>query len=130
MKKEIIKLLINNKIEVFDNGCFDTNPVDYPHIAKETCLKLIESNYNRGILICGTGIGMSIAANKIEGIRAALCSDVFSAKMAKAHNDANVITLGARTIGIELACEIVLANINSKFLKNIHEKRVKQINEL
>lgn len=130
LKALIIERLREENHEVFDNGCYSREAVDYPMIAKDTSLKLLNEGYDFGILICGTGIGIGIAANKVKGIRAALCSDVYSAKMAKAHNDANIITLGARTIGRELAWEIVKAYIETSFLEGVHKERVTQINSI
>jgi ribose 5-phosphate isomerase B len=129
--KEFLKeRLEKENIDVYDNGTHSSDMVDYPGIATETAQKLLADGYDCGILICGTGIGMSIAANKVNGIRAALCSDVYSAKMAKAHNDANIVSLGARTLGCELAWEIVQAYLGSSFLGGIHEKRVEMLKEL
>ena len=112
---------------VTDIGCYDSNPVDYPDIAESLCRELLDNGFDFGILLCGTGIGISIAANKIEGIRAAHLSDVYSAAMAKAHNDANVITLGGRTLGNELAWAIVDAYMKADFLGGIHQDRINKI---
>jgi len=115
---------------VVDKGIESLYQVDYPDIAIDLCKSIIAKECDCGILICGTGIGMSIAANKIEGIRAALCADTYSARMAKEHNNANVITLGARTLGAELAYEIVKAYLNAEFLGGKHQVRVNKIDAI
>ncbi len=130
LKEELKSRLEKEGYEVFDAGCYSTDMVDYPIVATELCNKLLNDNYDSGILICGTGIGVSIAANKVKGIRAALCSDCFSARMAKEHNDANVITLGARTIGVELAWEIVKSYLKASFTHGVHEPRVEMLNAI
>ncbi len=128
LKQELIRRLEKEGHKVEDAGCYSEDMVDYPDIAVNVCNRLLEEEYDRGILICGTGIGVSIAANKVKGIRAALCSDCFSARMSMEHNNANVITLGARTLGIELAWEILKTYLSSEFIFGIHEKRVEKIN--
>ncbi len=130
-----LKNFISTRLEgaghsLTDIGCYDTTPVDYPDIAEELCHRLLKEHYDFGILLCGTGIGISIAANKINGIRAAHLSDTYSAAMAKAHNNANVITLGGRTLGCELAYSIVDSYMNAKFLGGIHEERINKISAL
>ena len=127
LKNEIIKHLEGNGIEVKDFGCYDTNSVDYPDIAKVVCESVVSGESEKGILVCGTGIGMSIAANKVKGIRAALLSDTFSAKMTAAHNNSNVIALGGRVLGVELAKDIVDAYLSSEFLGGRHQTRVDKI---
>ena len=128
LKQELIRRLEKEGHKVEDAGCYSEDMVDYPDIAVNVCNRLLEEDYDRGILICGTDIGVSIAANKVKGIRAALCSDCFSARMAMEHNNANVITLGARTLGTELAWEILKTYLASEFTFGIHEKRVEKIN--
>jgi len=129
--KEVIKeRLTKDGYEVVDKGIETLQSVDYPDIALTVCKSVIEKECDCGILICGTGIGMSIAANKLDGIRAALCCDTYSARMAKEHNNANIITLGARTIGTELAYEIVKAYLNAQFLGGRHEVRVNKIDKI
>lgn len=123
LKLEIIEYLKENNLKYKDLGC-DGSSCDYPVIATRVCREIISGNCDRGILICGTGIGMSIAANKHKGIRAALCSDYFSAKYTRLHNDSNVICLGARTIGTGLAIEIVNIYLNSEFEGGRHKKRI------
>lgn len=129
--KEIIKKRLNaDGYEVMDKGPDINEPVDYPDFALEVSKSVVNQECDCGILICGTGIGMSIAANKVKGIRCALCADTFSARMAKEHNDANVIALGARTIGIELAYEIIRTYLSASFLGDKHLVRVNKINRI
>ena len=115
--KEIIKEHLDKKgISIDDVGTFDTSSVDYPDIAVKVCNKLLAKEGDFGILICGTGIGISITANKIHGIRAALCSDEFSARATRAHNNSNVLCLGGRVTGPELAksiCDAFLSGSNN-----------------
>lgn len=127
LKNEIIKHLKDKGIEIKDFGCYDTNSVDYPDIAKAVCDSVVSGGSEKGILVCGTGIGMSIAANKVKGIRAALLSDTFSAKMTAAHNNSNVIALGGRVLGVELAKDIVDAYLSSEFMGGRHQARVDKI---
>ena len=130
--KEEVKLVLKEfpNINVVDIGTFSHDPVDYPDIAKMACEKITSCECELGVLLCGTGIGISIAANKINGIRCALCSDVFSAKMARAHNNANVLALGGRVLGVGPAGEIVRAFIEGKFEGGRHERRVNKIMDL
>ena len=130
LKQEIITFLQNDmKYEVQDMGCYDKNSVDYPDIAETVCNEVKKTGLY-GILICGTGIGISISANKINGIRCALCSDEYSAKMTRHHNDANVLALGGRTVGPELAKSIVQTFLTNDFDGGRHEKRVNKIKML
>lgn len=130
LKNDISKRLTEAGYEVFDLGLNEAVSIDYPDKAVEVCRKLLDENLDCGILVCGTGIGVSIAANKVPGIRAAHCSDCFSARMAREHNDANVITLGGRTLGTELAFEIVMAYLGASFAGGRHGRRVEKINAL
>ena len=130
LKAEISGLLTELGYEIIDCGCYSTASVDYPDIAKVLCDKIIGGECEKGILICGTGIGMSIAANKINGIRCAHCTDTYSAAMAKQHNNANVIAIGARITGSELAKCIVKSWLESEFLGGRHAARVDKIMEL
>lgn len=125
LKQEIIKYLDEKKIAYQDFGCFSKEAVDYPCYAKKVGRAIIEGSCDKGILICGTGIGISIAANKMTGIRAALCSDCFSAEATRLHNDANVLALGGRVIGAGLAIKIVDTFLNTPFSKeDRHKKRI------
>ena len=127
LKQEIMAWLDKNHLEYKDYGCFSGEAVDYPVYAKLVGHAVADGECEKGILICGTGIGISIAANKIKGIRAALCADCFSARMAREHNNANIITLGGRTTGTELAWEMVTAFLGATFQHGIHEPRVEAL---
>ena len=115
LKEEIKKHLDEKKIPYEDFGTYSTDSVDYPLIAEKACAAITSGKCDKGILCCGTGIGISMAANKIKGIRAALCSDYFSAKYTRLHNDANVLCMGGRTIGPGLALELVDVFLNTPF---------------
>ena len=130
LKNEIIKHLKQRGFTVEDFGTFSKDSVDYPDIAKAVCEPVAAGKFSFGILVCGTGIGISIAANKIKGIRAALCADPYSAAKAKQHNNANVITLGGRVTGPDLAMTIVDAYIDADFEGGRHQKRVDKIMDL
>lgn len=116
--------------EVMDFGCTGLNSCDYPDFAVPLAHSVVAGNYNFGILICGTGIGMSITANKIAGIRAANCCSVEMARLARQHNDANVLTLGARLLDFELAKEIVSTFLLEKFEGGRHIPRIQKIHQL
>ncbi len=130
LKNYIINWLKENGYEVKDYGSYDTNPVDYPDIAEKVCNGVVKGEVECGMLFCGTGIGMSIAANKIKGIRAACLSDTYSAMRTKQHNNTNVICLGGRVIGPELASEVVKSYLNAQFQGGRHENRVNKITAL
>lgn len=121
---EYIKSLGN---EVVDLGTNSADSVDYPDYAKKVCEEIQKENSDLGILICGTGIGMSLAANKFEGIRAACVSDVYSAKMSRNHNNANVLCIGARVIGDEVAKLIIKTFLENEFEAGRHQRRVDKI---
>ncbi len=127
LKNHIIKHLEELGVEYHDYGVYSEESVDYPDCAKPVCEAVISGQCDRGILICGTGIGISIAANKYKGIRAALCSDVYSAKMAKEHNNAQIICLGGRVTGRELAFMIVDTWLNTEFAGGRHQRRIDKI---
>ena len=128
-KLEVMELLKARGIETEDCGC-DGQRTDYPVIAKKVGQAVAAHPGDRGILICGTGIGMSIAANKIRGVRAALCADAFSTKYTRLHNDANVMCMGARTLGGGLALELVEIFLDTPFEGGRHETRVQMISDL
>ncbi len=130
LKQEIIKYLTENGYEYNDVGTYDENSVDYPDIAKKVCALVANDDCDKGILVCGTGIGMNICANKYKGIRAAQCHDTFSAKMTRQHNNSNVLTMGGRVIGPELAKEITKEFLTNDFLGGRHEVRVNKITEI
>ncbi len=129
--KEKIKAYLQEKgLEVKDFGAYDTNSIDYPCIAEKVCGSVVQKEAELAILICGTGIGMSICANKIKGIRCCACSETYSARLTRMHNDANVLAIGARVIGEELAKDIVDSFLNAEFEGGKHQKRVDMINAL
>ncbi|NLA10942.1 MAG: ribose 5-phosphate isomerase B [Firmicutes bacterium] len=127
LKEELRANLAKMAEEVADFGTFCENSVDYPDIALPLARAIAAGEYDRGILICGTGVGMAIAANKYPGIRAALCGDPFTARFAREHNDANILTLGARVIGPGLALEIVETFVRSDFQGERHSRRLQKI---
>ena len=130
LKKEIIKYFEENNIDYKDYGAYDNNSVDYPVYAKAVAKDVANKTLEKGILICGTGIGISIAANKIKGIRCALCHDVFSAKATREHNNSNILAMGERVIGVGLAIEIVKAFLATDFPNDErHIKRIDLIEE-
>lgn len=122
--KEYVKSLGH---EVEDFGAPSSDPVDYPDIGYRVARDVASGRFDRGVLICGTGIGMSIVANKVPGVRAALVGDVETARLAREHNDANVLTLGARLIRLELAREIVRIFLDTGFAGGRHARRVEKI---
>ena len=128
--KETVKAYLNEiGVEFKDFGTYTTESCDYPDIAKIVAKAVVDGDYEKGILICGTGIGIGIAANKIHGIRAALCHDTFSAQYSRRHNDANILTMGERVIGPGLACEVVRVWLSSEFEGGRHAKRDAKIED-
>lgn len=130
LKEKLIAHLNDRKTEFRDFGCFDENSVDYPVIAEKVAKAVVCGECELGILVCGTGIGMSLAANKVKGIRAAACSETFSAEFTRRHNDANILCLGGRVIGICTAEKMVDLFLDTPFEGGRHEKRVNMIKEL
>lgn len=131
LKEEVKKVLAEFKdIEIKDIGTFGAESVDYPDIAEKVCADVVSGAADRGIVLCGTGLGISIAANKIKGIRAALCTDVFSARMSRAHNNANVLALGGRVTGFGPAGEMVRVWVQTEFEGGRHARRVDKITAL
>ena len=129
--KEYIKNHLEKQgIKYIDYGTNSTESVDYPDYGKKVAEAVVGGEVDRAIVICGTGIGISIACNKVKGIRCALCGDTYSARMSRAHNNANILALGGRVIGMDLAVEIVNAWLNSEFEAGRHEKRVIKISEI
>lgn len=124
LKCEVKKYLDENGIEYKDYGCFEGEACDYPVIAEAVCLKVADGTHDKALLFCGTGIGISMAANKVKGIRAACCSDYFSAKFTRLHNDANVLCMGGRVVGAGLACELVQVFLDTEFEGGRHQRRV------
>ena len=127
LKETIVSHLKALKIEVIDNGPKNDDSVDYPDFAKKVVDDLKGSNANRGILICGSGQGMAMSANKHTGIRAALCHNLEITKLARAHNDANILTLGARVLDHETALQCVDTFFNTDFEGDRHQKRIDKI---
>ena len=130
LKEELKTYITSLNVEVKDFGCHSEDSVDYPDIAREVALSVARGEVDRGILICGTGIGMSIAANKIKGVRAAVGNELLSVRLAREHNNANVLTLGARIIGIEVAKEAVKVFLETQFLGGRHQRRIEKIGEM
>ncbi len=127
LKEEIKKYLDANGIEYKDFGTYSPESVDYAAIAYKVGTSVVSGETTRGILCCGTGIGISMAANKVKGVRAACCSDYFSAKFTRLHNDANILCLGGRVVGAGLAIEMVDVFLNTEFEGGRHQRRVDQI---
>lgn len=130
LKEDIKALLTEKGVGYRDFGTHSTDSVDYPDISRAVAEAVAAGECERGIIICGTGIGVSIAANKVKGIRAALCHDVYSAQMSREHNDANVLTMGERVIGCGLARAIVEKWLATEFAGGRHAKRVCKIADL
>lgn len=130
LMQEVIKYLEENHIEYKNFGTYSDASVDYPVYGKAVANAVAGGECEKGILICGTGIGISITANKVKGIRCALCGDVFSAKATREHNDANILAMGARVTGVGLALEIVKAFLETPFSNDErHIRRIKQIED-
>jgi ribose 5-phosphate isomerase B len=127
LKRQIAEHLIAQGHQVQDFGIHSAEPADYPDVAAPLARAVAAGEAERGILICGTGIGMSMAANKIPGIRAAVCTDCYMARMAREHNDAHILCLGGRVLGIGSALEIVQAFLGSEFSGGRHARRVHKI---
>lgn len=130
LKEEIKNLLASMNIETEDFGCSCEDSVDYPDYALPVAQKVAAGEYDRGILVCGTGIGMSIAANKVPGIRCALVHDTFSARATREHNNTNVLAMGERVIGPGLALDIVKIWLETQFQGGRHERRVEKITQI
>jgi len=129
--KNIIRDFLKEKeIEVNDFGTMSKEPIDYPDIAKKVAKAIAKGDCQRGILICGTGIGMAIAANKVKGIRAAVCHDLYSAERSRKSNNAQIMAIGALIIGSELAKKLVEVWLNSEFQGGRSERKVKKIMEI
>ncbi|MBP7247605.1 MAG: ribose 5-phosphate isomerase B [Negativicutes bacterium] len=127
LKAEMVKWLREKQIEVIDLGAQNLDSIDYPDVAQAVAEEVLLERADKGILICGTGIGISIAANKIDGIRAALCHDVYSAQKSREHNDANILAMGERVIGFGHALLIVEEWLKAKFEGGRHSRRVEKI---
>lgn len=130
MKQEIIAYLEQQGHEVVDFGTNTKKSCDYPVYGAKVANAVVNKEVDCGILICGTGVGMSIAANKVKGIRAVVCSEPYSAKLSKEHNNTNILCFGARVIGVELAKMIVFEWINAKFQGDRHQRRLDMITDI
>ena len=130
LKLEIIKYLEELGHEVSDFGTNSKESIDYPIYGKKVADEVAKGKYDGGVLICGTGIGISLAANKVKGIRAAVCSEPYSAKLSKMHNNSNIIAFGARVVGVDLAKMIVKEWTEAKFEGGRHSKRVELISKI
>lgn len=130
LKGHIIDHLAARGFDVTDVGTYSADSCNYPDIADVLCKKIQSGEFEHGILVCGTGIGMSIAANKHKGIRAAACENTFSARMTRMHNDSNVLCLGERVIGAGLACDMVDLFVDTEFEGGRHAVRVEMLNSL
>jgi ribose 5-phosphate isomerase B len=130
LKEYIKEYLEEEGIEYVDYGTDSLDSVDYPDYGLKLSKGVVSGEVDKGIAICGTGIGISITCNKVKGIRCALCSDTYSARMSAEHNNANIIALGGRVIGKDLAVEIVSTWLNSQFLGGRHERRVNKISDI
>ena len=126
--KKVIKAHLEEAGHTVENfGTDETTSVDYPDYAEKVANAVTKGGFELGILICGTGVGMSIAANKVKGVRASLCGDCFSAEMTRRHNDSNILCLGARVLGIDLALRIVDTYVNTPFDGGRHARRIAKI---
>lgn len=128
LKQTIICYLEENKIEYKDFGCLDKSSCDYPEFGRAAALAVANGECEKGIVICTTGIGISISANKVPGVRCALCADTLSAKMTRLHNNANMLALGAGIVGPNLAVEIVETFLNTDFSND--ERHIRRINKI
>ena len=130
MKNEVVAYLRQKGYDVTDVGVHTTDSCDYPVIAHEVCTRIQDGSHKLGILICGTGIGMSMAANKHHGIRAACCSEPYSAQLTRLHNDANVLCFGARVVGLGTAFTLVDTFLETEFEGGRHQRRVDLVNKI
>ena len=130
LKSTLVEQLKNDGYEVEDAGTYSKDSCDYPVFAEKACRYMLDGKAELCILVCGTGIGMSMAANKVKGIRAACCSDTYSAKYTRLHNDANVLCMGARVVGEGLAYEIAKVFLETEFEGGKHLRRINMISDL
>jgi ribose 5-phosphate isomerase B len=130
LKDYIMEYLKDNGFEYHDFGCYSPDSVDYPDVALPVAQSVASHEYEFGILICGTGLGMSYVANKVPGIRAALCGEGYSARMAREHNDASILVLGGRVTGVGLALDIVDIFLKTKFAGGRHKLRIDKIDKI
>ena len=130
IKDDIKKYIEELGHEVFDFGTLNADSTDYPLYGFKVAKAVANKEYECGVLICGTGVGMSISANKVKGIRAVVCSEPYSARLSKEHNDANILTFGSRVVGLELAKMIVKEWLNAEFIGGRHKRRVDLIMDI
>jgi ribose 5-phosphate isomerase B len=130
LKQKVVAFLEARGIEVKDVGTFGETSVDYPDFGTQVAIAVAKGEYKHGILICGTGIGMSMVANRYANVRAALCNDLFSAKMSRQHNDANLLVMGGRVIGDILALEIVATWLDTAYEGGRHQQRLDKFDKL
>lgn len=130
IKEKIIKYLENKDIEVTDFGTTNSERTDYPIYGEAVAHAVADKKCDKGILICGTGVGISLAANKVKGIRAVVCSEPYSALLSRQHNDTNILAFGARVVGLDLALMIVDAWLSGEYEGGRHANRVKMISEI
>lgn len=130
LKDEIVKILKNSNYEVVDFGTCDSKSVDYPDYGLKVAEAVKNGECEKGIIICGTGIGISVSANKVPGIRAALCTNSLMARLSREHNNANVLALGARIVGLDLALDIVETWLKTEFLGDRHQRRLDKIEDI
>lgn len=130
MKKEIVNYLSELGYEVNDFGTYTSERTDYPIYGKKVADGVASGQYDAGVLICGTGIGISISANKVKGIRAAVCSEPYSAKLSKEHNNSNIIAFGSRVVGVDLAKMIVKEWLDAKYEGGRHSNRINMISKI
>lgn len=130
LKENIIAFLLKKGLEIDNLGAHSTDSVDYPDYGIKLAQAITDKKFVRGILICGTGVGMSIVVNRFPGIRGSLCSDVYTAKMCREHNDSNILIMGGRVIGVGLAIEILETWLNTEFEGGRHKRRLDKIKEI
>ena len=130
LKESLVGTLRDKGFEIDDLGPSNADSVDYPDYGIKLAQAIVEQKVERGIVICGTGVGMSIVVNRFPGVRGTLCSDIYTAKMSREHNDSNILIMGGRVIGKELALEIVEIWLNTKFEGGRHQRRIDKINEI
>ena len=130
LKQHVIEYLESEGIEYKDYGTYDTEKCDYPVYGLAAAKAVAGGECEKGLLFCGTGVGISLVANKVHGIRCVVCSEPYSAALARQHNDANMLAMGTRVVGSELAKMIVREFLNNDFMGGIHEKRVEMITKI
>ena len=129
LKNELIKYLASIDFEICDLGTYNKESCDYPYYAKKVAEAILCGDFKKGILVCGTGIGMQIAANRFKGIRAACPQNCYCARMSRQHNDSNVLTLGQRVLGVDAAIEILNVWLNTEFEGGRHQRRIDMLDE-